>query len=98
MPVREKGTKASRLVASTSRSLVSSRLPLHAGGYNLPEDRATAQRWFRAAAELGHGHALAAEPDPAEARVWLEHAVAQGVAEAQDDLAALSAQPSYPRV
>ena len=30
---------------------------LYAGGHDLPEDRMTAQRWFRAAAELGHGQA-----------------------------------------
>ncbi len=77
---------------------------LHAGSHDVPEDRAAAQRWFRAAAELGHGHAqlmlarylasgAAGEPDPAEARVWLERAVAQGVAEAQDDLATLPSPP-----
>jgi TPR repeat protein len=27
------------------------------GGYELPVDRATAQRWFGAAAERGHGEA-----------------------------------------
>ncbi len=45
----------------------------------LPEDRAAAQRWFRAAAQLGHGQAqlmlgrylaegVDGEPDAAEAR------------------------------
>ena len=59
-----------------------------------------ALRWFRAAAELGHGHAqmmlgrylsggLTGEPDRAEARLWLERAVAQGVPEAENDLAQL---------
>jgi TPR repeat protein len=54
----------------------------------------------RAAAERGHGHAqmmlarylaegAAGEPHHAEARVWLERAAAQGVSEAQVDLAAL---------
>ena len=57
-------------------------------------DRPAAQRWFRAAAERGHGHAqmmlgrylargLAGERDPAEARIWLERAVAQGLPEAK---------------
>ena len=62
----------------------------------------TAQRWFRAAAELGHGQAqlmlgrylaegVAGEPNPAEARSWFEQAAAQGIEEAQADLAALHA-------
>jgi TPR repeat protein len=53
---------------------------------------------------LGHGQAqlmlgrylasgVAGEPNPQEAREWLERAVAQGVAEAQHDLAELSSQP-----
>ena len=73
---------------------------LHAGGYSIPTDRKIAQRWFRAAAELGHGHAqmmlgrylsggLTGEPDREEARLWLERAVAQGVPEAEHDLAQL---------
>ena len=75
---------------------------LHAGGHDLPEDRMAAQRWFRAAAELGHGQAqlmlgrylaegAAGEPNPAEARLWFEQAAAQGIEEAQADLAALHA-------
>jgi hypothetical protein len=31
--------------------------PWHGGGHGFPIDRATAPHWFRAAAELGHGHA-----------------------------------------
>jgi hypothetical protein len=73
---------------------------LHGGGHDLPEDRAAAERWFRAAAELGHGPAqlmlgrylaggAAGPPDQEAARVWLERAAAQGIAEAQDDLATL---------
>jgi TPR repeat protein len=73
---------------------------LYAGGHDVPEDRAAAQRWSRAAAALGHGRAqlmlgrylaegAAGEPDPAEARSWLEQAAAQGIEEAQADLAAL---------
>jgi TPR repeat protein len=31
------------------------------------------------------------EPNPSEARSWFEHAVAQGIEEAQADLAALHA-------
>ena len=53
---------------------------LYAGGHGVPEDRAAAQRRFRAAAELGHGQAqlmlgrylaegAAGEPDPVEARL-----------------------------
>jgi TPR repeat protein len=68
------------------------------GGHNYPVDRTEAQRWFRAAAELGHGQAqlmlarylasgAAGEKRPAEARTWLERAVAQGVPEAESDLA-----------
>ena len=74
---------------------------LHGGGHGLPMDRGTAQRWFRAAANLGHGQAqlmlgrylasgVAGESNRAEAREWLERAIAQGVADAQDDLADLS--------
>ena len=33
---------------------------------------------------------VASEPNPAKAREWLERAVAQGVADAQQDLAELS--------
>ena len=58
--------------------------------------------WFRAAAELGHGHAqmmlgrylssgAAGDQDDEDARLWLERAVAQGIAEAEPDLAALRA-------
>jgi TPR repeat protein len=66
---------------------------LHSGGHALPMDRAKAQRWFRAAAELGHGHAqlmlsrylgsgAAGESNPVEARLWLQRAVAQGISDA----------------
>ena len=59
-----------------------------------------AQRWFRAAAERGHAYAqmmlgrylargLAGERDFDRARVWLERALAQGLQEARNDLAAL---------
>jgi TPR repeat protein len=52
----------------------------------------------RAAAESGHGHAqlmlgsylasgAAGKPNPLEARLWLERAVAQGVPDAETDLA-----------
>ena len=61
---------------------------------------ATTYRRDRAAAERGHGPAqlmfgrylaggVAGEPHPAAARAWLDRAVAQGIAVAQDDLAAL---------
>jgi hypothetical protein len=60
-------------------------------------DRVTAQKWFRAAAELGHGHAqvmlarylaigVIGEPDRAEAHMWLERAAAQGIGEEVSDL------------
>jgi hypothetical protein len=75
---------------------------LRAGGHGLPVDRGAAQRWFRAAAEHGHGHAqmmlgryltsgAAGDLDPAEGRKWLERAAAQGIAEAEQDLAAAPA-------
>jgi TPR repeat protein len=71
---------------------------LHGGGHGL---RQTAQRWFRAAAELGHGHAqlilarylasgAAGERNPAEARLWLERAIAQRIPEAETDLAEIT--------
>jgi TPR repeat protein len=73
---------------------------LHGGGHQIPTDRKIAQRWLTAAAEEGHGYAqlmlgryLAAgatgEPQPEEARDWFEQALAQGVLEAEEDLAAL---------
>jgi uncharacterized protein len=74
---------------------------LHAGSYGLPINQALAQRWFRGAAELGHGHAqmmlgrylargVTDKPNPREARLWLERAVAQGITEGEQDLASLS--------
>lgn len=74
---------------------------LHGGGHGMPIDRANAVRCFRAAAELGHAPAqlmlgrylatgAAGERDPVEARLWLERAVAQGISEAQPDLAELT--------
>ena len=74
---------------------------LFAGGHDLPADRQTAQRWFRAAAELGHGQAqlmlgryltngLAGDLEPDEGRLWLERAAAQGTAEAESEVAALT--------
>ena len=67
-----------------------------------PRTGIAAQRWFCAAAELGHGQAqlmlgrylaegAAGDPDPSEARSWFEQAAAQGIEEAQSDLAALHA-------
>ncbi|MBX9823644.1 MAG: SEL1-like repeat protein [Xanthobacteraceae bacterium] len=76
---------------------------LHAAGDGpLPVDRSTAQQWLRAAAELGHGHAqlmlgrllAAGEHDPMEARRWFEKALAQGIAEAESDLAELTSPPA----
>jgi TPR repeat protein len=73
---------------------------LHSGGHRLPIDRTAAQRWFRAAAELGHGHAqlmlgrylvdgVAGNHDLSEGRLWLERAAAQGIPDADADLAKL---------
>jgi TPR repeat protein len=67
---------------------------LNSGGHNLPVDRRVAQRWFRAAAERGHGHAhmmlgrylvkrVAGELNPVEGRLWLERAIAQGMRRSQ---------------
>jgi hypothetical protein len=63
--------------------------------------RASPQRWFRAAAELGHGHAqlmlgrylgsgAAGKPNRAEACLWLERALAQGIPDAEADLTELT--------
>ncbi len=73
---------------------------LNGGGHDVPTDRPTAQRCFRAAAERGHAYAqmmlgrylargAAGTQDIPEARVWLERAVGQGITEARRDLAAL---------
>jgi TPR repeat protein len=70
---------------------------LYGGGHGLSNDRAAAQRWFRAAAERGHGPAqlmlarylgtgAAGEANRVEAREWLERAAAQGIADAETDL------------
>ena len=78
---------------------------LAGGGHDVPMDRVAAQRWFRAAAERGHSHAqmmlgrylargFAGERDPVAARIWLEKARDQGIAEADRDLAALPPAPS----
>jgi TPR repeat protein len=75
---------------------------IYGGGKNFPADRVTAQRWLHAAGELGHGHAqlmlgryltsgAAGNQNHQEARIWLERAIAQGVADAEPDLAALRA-------
>jgi hypothetical protein len=74
---------------------------MHSGGHNVPIDREAAQRWFRAAAEVGHSHAqlmlarylasgAAGKPNPVEARHWLELAVEQGLSEAESELADLT--------
>jgi TPR repeat protein len=70
---------------------------LNSGGHNLPVDRPVAERWFRATAERGHAQMMlgrylvkgvAGELNPVEGRLWLEPAIAQGIAEAEPDLAA----------
>ena len=74
---------------------------LHSGAHGLPADRAIARRWFTAAAERGHGQAQLmlgqisrpraprASATERKGRTWLERAVAQGVSEAETDLADL---------
>jgi TPR repeat protein len=73
---------------------------MHGGGHEVPTDRQTAQRCFQTAAERGHAYAqmmlgrylargLAGERDLEQARAWLERALAQGLQEARNDLAAL---------
>jgi TPR repeat protein len=74
---------------------------IHAGGHEVTTDRQAAQRWFRAAAELGHGHAqlmvgrylvagTAGELNPEEGCSWLERAAGQGVADAEAELSSLT--------
>jgi TPR repeat protein len=72
---------------------------LNNGGYGLPMDLAIAQKWFRAAAALGHGQAqlmvgrylasIGRVGDREEARDWLQQAASQGVPDAQAELARL---------
>ena len=73
---------------------------LHSGGHHLAMDGKTAQRWFRAAAELGHGQAqlmlgrylvcgVADEFDPVEGRRWLERAAEQGIPKPRSTLRSL---------
>ena len=80
---------------------------LHGGGHDVPMDRAVAITWFRAAAALDHPVAslmlgrylrkgLAGPADVEEARKWLEKALALGVAEAAEDLLALTRQAAEP--
>jgi hypothetical protein len=79
---------------------------MHGGGHEVPTNRAEAQKWFRAAAERGHAQAqmmlgrylargLVDPANPDEARLWLDRALAQGLAEVRADLAALPA-PKLP--
>jgi TPR repeat protein len=70
---------------------------IFAAGRYVAADSQTAQRWFRVAAERGHGHAQSmlgrfllhgdAGDLTVEGRMWLERAVAQGITEAEHDLA-----------
>jgi len=73
---------------------------LYGGGYEIPTDRATSLAWYRQAAEAGHPRAalmlgkylrlgIATAPDPEAARKWLTLAKKSGLAEAQEELAAL---------
>jgi TPR repeat protein len=73
---------------------------MYSGGHKIPMDREVALKWFRAAAEMGHGHAqlmlgrylangVAGEQNPKDACHWLERAIAQGVPEAESDMAQL---------
>jgi uncharacterized protein len=74
---------------------------MYSGGHAIAVDRAKAEHWFRAAAERGHGQAqlmlgrylrsgAAGHSDPKEASYWLELAVAQGVVDADAELAELT--------
>ena len=82
---------------------------IYNGGHNLRTDRRTAQRWFRAAAEAGHGQAqmmlgryltrgLAGDIDLVEGRQCLERAVEQGITEAELDLGTVPAMPTPTRL
>ena len=73
---------------------------LYGGGHDIPVDRSLALEYFATAAEKGHGvaqlmlgryHArgLAGPKDLGQARLWLERARAQGVADAIAELKAL---------
>jgi TPR repeat protein len=73
---------------------------MQGGGHSVPVDLTAAQTGFRNAAEHGHKQAqlmlgrylargLVESPNPAEARQWLEKALAQGLTEAEADLAEL---------
>ena len=75
------------------------------GGHEVPVDRTAAQAWYRAAAERGQPYAqmmlgrfllrsVAGEYNRAEARFWLERAVAQGLQDAKNDLATMPPAPS----
>jgi TPR repeat protein len=77
---------------------------MYGGGHDVPEDRPAARRWYRLAAEKGHAHAqlmlgrflargLGGDPDPKEAKLWLDRALAAGIAEANTDLESLAAEP-----
>ena len=73
---------------------------IYTGGHDIPTNQRTAQNWFRAAAERGHGRRNSCSAvisavhsgrvNSKEARIWLEPAAAQGVAEAESDLAGLT--------
>jgi TPR repeat protein len=77
---------------------------LAAAGEGSPVDHAAAQKWFAAAAKSGHGQAqlmlgrylargTGGERSLPEGRLWLERAAAQGITEAEDDLAELPSAP-----
>ncbi|MBS1050119.1 tetratricopeptide repeat protein [Gluconobacter japonicus] len=78
---------------------------MYGGGHDVPENRVEAQKWFMKAAQLGNGLAqlmlgrylirgLAGVTDLQEGRKWLEHAKAQGIADAEAELINLdAAQP-----
>jgi TPR repeat protein len=74
---------------------------MYSGGHAIPVDRSKAERWFRAAAERGHGQAqlmlgrylrsgAAGHSDLKEASQWLEMAAAQGIVDADAELADLT--------
>jgi TPR repeat protein len=74
---------------------------MHGGGHEVPENRPLAQAFFRRGAERGQAMAqlmlgrylargVAGQTDLAEARLWLQRARAQGIDQADAELARLA--------
>lgn len=80
---------------------------MYGGGHDVPPDRARAFQYFEQAAQRGHRlaqmmvgryllHGLAGRIDYDQARLWLRHAVKNGVTEAEVDLKELE-QKVHPK-